>query len=40
MEKFLWTVVLLDIISGNTIFVILVWIAIAGIVFFVTNEKR
>lgn len=32
--------ILLDIISGNTIFVILVWIAIAGIVFFVTNEKR
>lgn len=32
--------ILLDIISGNTIFVILIWIAIAGIVFFVTNEKR
>ncbi len=32
--------ILLDIISSNTIFVILVWIAIAGIVFFVTNEKR
>lgn len=32
--------ILLDIISGNTIFVILVWIAISGIVFFVTNEKR
>lgn len=32
--------ILLDIISGNTIFIILVWIAIAGILFFATNEKR
>ena len=32
--------ILLDIISGNTISVILGWIAIAGIVFIVTNEKR
>ena len=32
--------ILLDIISCNTIFVILVWIVFAGIDFLVTNEKR